>query len=95
MLWLQQFDVQSGQYVSYRNLDYEKVIQRLDMINYLVPTSQYFMLLASRVYGRVADNERKKLMLDYVYRELKKDPNKNWHWLTEAAITAQHKLKDM
>lgn len=95
MFWLQQFDVQSGQYVSYRNLDYEKVIQWLDMINYIEPSSQYSMLLASRVYSRVADNERKKLMLDYVYREFEKDPNKNWRWLAEATITAQHRLKDL
>lgn len=95
MFWLQQFDVQAGQYISYRDIDYKNLTLWLDAINQLEPSSQYAMLLATRVYSRVADNERKKLMLDYIYREFKKDPDKNWRWLAEATITAQHKLKDL
>lgn len=94
MFWLQQFDVQAGQYISYRDLDYENLTLWLNAINQLEPSSQYAMLLATRVYSRVADHERMKLMLEYVYREFIKNPDKNWRWLAEATITAQHKLKD-
>lgn len=94
IFWLQQFDVQAGQYVSYRQLDYKKIIAWLDAINQLEPDSQYPMLLATRVYSRVADNTRVKMMLEYVYKRFHENPVKNWRWLAEATITAQHKLKE-
>ena len=94
VFWLQQFDVQSGQYISYRDLDYQKLIDWLGVLNQLEASSQYPELLAARVYSKVADNSRVKLMLEYVYQRFKKDPVKNWRWLAEATITAQHKLKD-
>ena len=94
MFWLQQFDVQAGQYISYKQLDYKNLIAWLDVINQLEPASQYPMLLATRVYSRVDDDKRIRAMLDYVYSQYLKNPVKNWRWLAEATITAQHKLKD-
>ena len=95
LLWLQQFDVQAGQYISYRSLDYEKLINWLQALNKLESTSQYPLLLAARVYSRVEDQNKIRLMLKYVYNEYKANPVKNWRWLAEATITAQHKLKDL
>lgn len=94
IFWLQQFDVQSGQYVSYKQLDYVKIKDWLNTLNKLEPSSQYPMLLASRIYTRVDDNERMRLMLEYVYQQFQRNPEKNWRWLAEATVTAQHKLKD-
>lgn len=94
IFWLHQFDVQAGQYVSYRQIDYSNLTAWLSVISQLEPASQYPMLLATRVYSRVADTERVRTMLDYVYSQYQTDPVKNWRWLAEATITAQHKLKD-
>jgi len=95
ILWLQQFDVQAGQYISYQSMDYEKLIHWLQTLNKLELTSQYPLLLATRVYSRVEDQNKTRMMLEYVYNEFQKNPQKNWRWLAEAAITAQHKLKDL
>ncbi|MDH5425016.1 MAG: hypothetical protein OEY29_08495, partial [Gammaproteobacteria bacterium] len=94
IFWLQQFDVQAGQYVSFKQIDYSNLTDWLRVINQLEPASQYPMLLATRVYSRVADSDRVRTMLDYVYKQYLADPVKNWRWLAEATITAQHKLKD-
>jgi len=95
ILWLQQFDVQAGQYISYQSMDYEKLIHWLQTLNKLELTSQYPLLLATRVYSRVADTNKTRMMLEYVFKEFQTNPGKNWRWLAEASITAQHKLKDL
>ncbi|MDH5516905.1 MAG: hypothetical protein OEY36_03670, partial [Gammaproteobacteria bacterium] len=33
LFWLQQFDVQSGQYISYRDLDYQNLISWLEFLS--------------------------------------------------------------
>jgi len=94
IFWLQQFDVQAGQYVSYRSIDYQKLTSWLTALSTYEPDSQYPMLLATRIYSRVSDESRVRQMLDFIYRQYKINPEKNWRWLSEATITAQHKLKD-
>jgi hypothetical protein len=34
-------------------------------------------------------------MLDFIYREYLRDPNRRWPWLAHAAIVAKHRLKDL
>jgi hypothetical protein len=34
-------------------------------------------------------------MLDFVFREYLKDPNRRWPWLAHATILAKHRLKDL
>jgi hypothetical protein len=34
-------------------------------------------------------------VLDFVYREYLKDPNRRWPWLAQAAIVAKHRLHDL
>jgi len=94
IFWLQQFDVQAGQYVSFRTLDYEKLTSWLSALSAYEPDSQYPMLLAARIYSRVSDEKRVRQMLAFIYQQYKLNPEKNWRWLSEATITAQHKLKD-
>lgn len=95
LLWLQQFDVQSGHYISYRTINYEYLVAWLQTLQRLAPESQYPMLMATRIYTKVADEQKQRLMLDFVYRQYKANPEKNWRWLAEVTITAQHKLKDL
>ena len=95
LFWLQQFDVQSGQYVSYKNLNYENLEHWLEVLSKLEPHSQYPILLATRIYTRVADESKKRQMLEFVYQQFLLNPAKNWRWLSEAVVVAKYGLKDL
>ena len=95
LIWLQQFDVQSGEYISYRNLNYNNLTGWLTSLQQMSPESQYPMLLATRIYTKVADQQRMRLMLDYIYQQYQSRPEKNWRWLAEATVLARHKLNDL
>lgn len=94
-LWLQSYDKQPGLSLSFKQLDYARISQWLDLILELDPQGRYPLLLAARVYGSVNDLERKRFMLDYVYRKFNEDPDQRWPWLAHAVIIAKHELKDM
>ena len=94
MLWLQAHDNQPGVSIPFRALDYARVQSWLDRILALDPSGQYPLLAASRVYGAVSDDERKRTMLEFVYRRFLEDPDRRWRWLAHAAIVAKHQLKD-
>jgi hypothetical protein len=94
MLWLQAHDNQPGVSVPFRALDYARVQSWLDRILTLDPKGQYPLLAASRVYGAVSDDARKRMMLEFVYQRFLDDPDRRWRWLAHAAIVAKHQLKD-
>ncbi len=95
MLWLQAYDNQPGVSIPFRNLDYPRVADWLERILELDPLGQYPLLAASRVYGAVQDDEKKRFMLDFVYRKFFEDPDRRWPWLAHAAIVAKHRFKDL
>ena len=95
MIWMQQHDTQSGKYVSYRKLDYDRLKAWLSELMKLDPESEYAMLLATRVYTRVGDSARHRLMLEFVYQQFLLRPEKNWRWLSEAVVQAKYRLKDL
>ena len=95
MLWLQAHDNQPGVSISFRNLDYARVVAWLERILALDPRGQYPLLAASRVYGAVNDDEKKRLMLDFVHEKFFEDPDRRWPWLAQAAIVAKHGFKDL
>jgi hypothetical protein len=95
MLYLQAFDYQAGTQVPYRNLDYDHLSGWLARILELDPVGQYPLMLASRLYAEVPDVARKRKMLNLVYREYLKDPNRRWPWLAHATVIAKHELKDL
>jgi hypothetical protein len=43
----------------------------------------------------VPDEDKQRLMLEFVHREFLKDPDRRWRWLAHAAIVAKHRLEDM
>lgn len=96
MLYLQAFDYQAGTRVPYRELDYDQLIAWLGRILELDPEGQYPLMSASRLYADIPDAaEKQRKMLDFVYREYLKDPNRRWPWLAHATILAKHRLKDL
>ena len=94
-LWLQAFDNQPGLSLSFHQLDYQRITQWLDTILELDPRGPYPMLVAARVYGRITDKTRQRIMLDYIYKKFNEDPNRHWRWLAHATTVAKHSLKDM
>ncbi len=95
MLYLQAFDYQAGTRVPYRNLDYDRLIDWLSRILELDPAGQYPLMSASRLYADIPDAAKQRKMLEFVYREYLKDPNRRWPWLAHATILAKHRLKDL
>jgi hypothetical protein len=95
MLYLQAFDYQAGSRVPYRDLDYGRLEGWLGRILALDPDGQYPLMSASRLYAEVPDRAKQRQMLEFVYREYLKDPNRRWPWLAHATVLAKHELKDL
>lgn len=95
MLWLQGFDNQPGISIPFAELDFDRVVQWLNLVADLDPRAQYPYLVATRVYGNVRDPQRQRLMLDFVHRKFLEAPHERWRWLAHASIVAKHQLKDL
>ena len=95
MLWLQAFDHQPGLSIPFSKLDYTKVIAWLDEIALLDQESQYPYLAASRVYAKVLDDTKKRMMLDFVHRGFLKNPELQWPAMTHAVFIAKHRMRDL
>ena len=95
MLYLQAFDYQAGNRLSYRQLDYDRLTGWLGALLALDPRSEYPLFSAARIYAEVSDPPRQRKMLEFVYAEFLRDPNRRWPWLAHAALVAKHQLKDL
>jgi hypothetical protein len=95
MLYLQAFDYQAGTRVPYRDLDYDRLVAWLSRILELDPAGQYPLMSASRLYAEVPDPAKQRKMLEFIYREYLRDPNRRWPWLAHATLVAKHQLKDL
>ena len=95
MLYLQAFDYQSGTRVPYRELDYDRLEAWLARILELDPQAQYPLLAAARLYAEVPVESKQRSMLEFIYREFLRDPNRRWPWLAHATVIAKHRLHDL
>lgn len=95
MLYLQAFDYQSGDRTPYQALDYDRLQDWLTQILRIDPKGQYPLMAASRLYADVPSEAKKRQMLEFVYQEFFKDPDRRWQWLAHAAAVAKHGLKDL
>ncbi len=95
MLYLQSFDFGGTNERRYRELDYARLIDWLAAILALDPRSQYPLFSAARVYAEIPDEARSRAMLEFVYREFLRDPDRRWPWLAHAALLAKHRLHDL
>lgn len=94
-LWLQVFDTAAGHSASWSQLNYAHLVQWLERLVQLDPNAQYPLLAATHLYGEVADLEKSRAMLDFVYARFQEAPGKRWRWLAEATVLAKHKLHDL
>ncbi|MGB1801397.1 MAG: hypothetical protein ACPHLK_11300 [Gammaproteobacteria bacterium] len=95
MLWLQAFDNQPGISISLKELNYDRVINWLDLILKLDNKTQYPLLAAIRFYAEVQDEERQRKMIDFVSARFLEKPNERWASMAHAVYMAKHRLKDI
>ncbi|MDM8558827.1 hypothetical protein [Candidatus Parabeggiatoa sp. HSG14] len=95
MLWLQAFDNQSGQFLSYQQINYTTLQQWLEQILLLDPQSQYPLLAASHLYSSVKEKNKQRQILEFVYQQFFIDPSHRWPWLAHVTVLAKHQLKDL
>jgi hypothetical protein len=87
MVYLQSFD--------FPRVDLPRALGWLQTSLEVDARSQYPLFLAARVYAESADPARNRAVLEFVYQEFLKDPNRRWPWLAHAALLAKHRLKDL
>ena len=95
MLWLQSFDNQPGISIPFRELNYEHLKQWLELIQGMDENSHYALLSASRLYSKVQDNQKKRLMLDFVKKEYLEKPDERWRWMAHCVYVAKYELNDL
>jgi hypothetical protein len=93
-LYVQAFDNQPGISIPFFELDYPRVAAWLGNILTIDPVGQYPLLMASQIYGQVADPPRQRMMCEFVRREFERDPDRRWRWLAHCAVMAKHRLGD-
>ncbi len=94
MLSLQGYDNQKGVSVPLRNLDYAVVGEWLERIVALDERAEYPHFSAAKIYGVVNDDNRRRLMIEWVWRQFVKAPNERWEWMAFATNLAHYVLKD-
>ena len=95
MLRLQAHDNQPGISIPFRQLDYDRVIEWLDVILALDPASHYPLLSAARVYTSVPDEIKQRKMLEFVHEKFLERPAGRWPWLAHAVYVAEHRIGDL
>jgi hypothetical protein len=92
---LQLHDNQAGRHFRYSLIDYDALLDWLELISTLNPHSEYAMLLASRIYSQTGDPDRLRLILAFIERRFDENPQLHWRRLAEASVLAKHKLHDL
>jgi hypothetical protein len=92
---LQLHDNQAGQHFRYSLIDYDVLVDWLELISTLNPQSEYAMLLASRIYSQTSDPGRLRQILAFIERRFDENPQLHWRRLAEASLLAKHKLNDL
>ncbi|MBL1141972.1 MAG: hypothetical protein HND53_08085 [Proteobacteria bacterium] len=95
MLWLQAFDNQPGISIPLKDLNYDRVIDWLDLILKLDDKTQYPLLAGVRFYAEVSDVGKQRKMIDYVSQKFIEKPDERWPLMTHAVYIAKHRIKDV
>lgn len=94
-VYLQSFESQPGRIALPSELDSDRLRGWLGVALALDGRSEYPLLLASHVYAEVADVARSRAMMELVYAEFLKDPNRRWRYLWQVALLAKHRHHDL
>jgi hypothetical protein len=92
---LQLHDNQAGRHFRYSLIDYDVLLDWLELISAISPHSEYTMLLASRIYSQTSDPHRLRQILAFIERRFDENPQLHWRRLVEASLLAKYKLHDL
>ncbi len=95
MLYLQAFDYRGENALTYRDLDYGRLLDWLRAVLATDPRSEYALFSAARIYAENPDPLRSRAALALVHEAFLDDPDRRWPWLAHAALLAKHRLKDL
>ena len=95
MLWLQSFDNQPGLSISLQDLDYERVINWLDLILKLDSKTQYPLFAAIRFYAEVQNENKQREMIQFVSEKFLEKPNERWASMAHAVYIAKYRVEDL
>jgi hypothetical protein len=95
MLWLQAFDNQPGISISLQDLNYDRVIDWLDLILKLDSKTQYPLLAAIRFYAEVQNEEKQRKMISFVTDKFIEKPDERWASMAHTVYMAKYRLKDV
>ena len=94
-LRLQLHDSQAGQHFLYSLIDYDVLIEWLELISAISPDNEHTALLASRIYSQTSDPDRLRQLLAFIERRFDENPQLYWRRLAEGSLLAKHKLHDL
>jgi len=92
---LQLHDNQAGQHFRYSLIDYDVLLDWLELVSTMNPGGEYATLLASRIYSQTGDADRLRRILAFIERRFDENPQLYWRRLAEASLLAKHKLHDL
>ena len=92
---LQLHDNQVGRHFSYRRIDYDRLVEWLDVISDISDRTEYPMLLASRVYTSSGNPDQLRRILEFIQRRFDDNPQLHWRRMAEGSVIARHKLDDL
>lgn len=95
MLWLQAFDNQPGISISLQDLNYDRVIDWLDVIIKLDNKTQYPLLAAIRFYAEVQNEKKQRKMIQFVTEKFLDKPNERWASMAHAVYMSKYRIKDI
>ncbi len=94
MLWLQAFDNQPGISIPLQELDYNRLVQWLDLMLALDNRITYPLFAAIRFYAEVPDRHKQRQMVRYIRERFIEKPDERWQYMAHAVYIARHRIKD-
>jgi hypothetical protein len=86
---------QAGQHFLYSLINYDVLIDWLELISAISPDNEHTALLASRIYSQTSDPDRLRQILAFIERRFDENPQLYWRRLAEGSLLAKHKLHDL
>lgn len=94
-LWLQAFDNQQGESISFHQLDYNIVAAWLQSIVNLDPRAQYPLFSAARIYTIVPSPPKILIMTEFIKENFLRDPSLRWEWMATATTLLKQDVGDL
>lgn len=83
-----------GRFTKLQNYDYKLLKKWFLLLDTLDSKSSMIPSLAAYYYSNTQNVSDNRYLIEYLEENFNYDPAKKWWWLSQAALIAQHKLRD-